>query len=245
MTTTPVPRPASADFVRPRRLYEEVAARLEAEIHSGTYRPGDALPSERDLMNRFGVGRPAVREALFSLQKLGLVAIRQGDRARVTQPTREVVLDAMAGAARHLLSVPDGIRQFQGARAFFEIGLARHAAATAEPSDIAALEQALAANRAALGDQAAFERTDVEFHHAIASIARNPIFEAIHQAMVGWLTEQRHITLRAPRQQELALKAHQQILSAIRDHDPDRAERMMRDHLQQVNKTYWKQRIVP
>lgn len=239
----PVAASEGADFVRRRRLYEEVAAKLEAEICSGLYRVGDALPSERELMGRFGVGRPAVREALFSLQKLGLIAIRHGGRARITQPTRQIVVDALSGAARHLLSEADGVRQFQQARAFFEVGLARVAAECAEPSDISALERALAANRDALGDLGAFERTDVEFHHAIAQIARNPIFEAIHQAMFGWLTEQRHITLGAARQQELAYRAHQQILAAIRDRNPDRAERMMRDHLQQVAKTYWKQRL--
>ena len=238
----PVAVPVSTDFVRRRRLYEEVAAKLEAEIHAGVFRAGDALPSERGLMSRFGVGRPAVRDALFSLQKLGLVEVRHGGRARVTQPTRQVVVDALSGAARHLLSVPDGVRQFQQARVFFETGLARHAAENAGPPDILALDRALAANREALGDLAAFEGTDVEFHHAIALIARNPIFESIHQAMFGWLTEQRHITLGAPRQQELAYRAHQQICAAIRDHDCDRAERMMRDHLQQVAKTYWKER---
>lgn len=245
MTSMPNTKLDSPDHVRRRRLYEEIAAKLEAEIHSGLYAVGDVLPSERELMARFGVGRPAVREALFALQKLGLISVRHGGRARVTQPTRQVVVEALSGAARHLLSAADGVRQFQQARLVFEVGLVRYAAANAGNVDIDALDQALAANKASLGDAAAFERTDVEFHHAIARIAGNPIFEAIHEAMIGWLTEQRHITLKAARQQDLAYRAHQQILAAIRAGDPDRAERMMRDHLQQVAKVYWKQRVGP
>ena len=91
-------------------------------------------------------------------------------------------------------------------------------------------------------DSAAMKLVQNPIHHAIASIARNPIFESIHQVMFAWLTEQRRITLVAPRQQDLALRAHQQIYAAIAAHDPDRAERMMRDHLLQVTKIYWKHR---
>src|SRR5262245_65174847 len=114
--------PAQLGAIRRRRLYEEVAGRLEAMIQEGQYAPGDQLPSERELMKQFGVGRPAVREALFSLQKMGLVAVNSGERARVTQPTPEVVVQSLSGAARHLLSASDGVRHFQEARAFFEVG---------------------------------------------------------------------------------------------------------------------------
>lgn len=54
-----------------RKLADEVRDRLLALIRGGELRPGDRLPSERDLMERFGVGRPAVREALQSLARRG------------------------------------------------------------------------------------------------------------------------------------------------------------------------------
>src|SRR5262247_558023 len=138
--------PVELGAIRRRRLYEEVARRLEAMIQEGRYSPGDQLPSERELMKQFGVGRPAVREALFALQKMGLVAINSGERARVTRPTPKVVFESLAGAARHLLGAPDGVRHFQEARNFFEIGLARHAATYASDTDIAELKTALEAN---------------------------------------------------------------------------------------------------
>jgi GntR family transcriptional repressor for pyruvate dehydrogenase complex len=108
--------PAASATVRRRRLYEDVAIGIENLIREGHVGPGDPLPSERDLMKRFGVGRPAVREALFALSKMGLIAVRNGERARVIQPTAEVVVDSLAGAARHLLAAPGGIRSFQEAR---------------------------------------------------------------------------------------------------------------------------------
>jgi GntR family transcriptional repressor for pyruvate dehydrogenase complex len=242
MTSTPALRrraEAGSDIIRRRRLSDEVVSRLETMIDDGRYPPGEQLPSERDLMQMFGVGRPAVREALFSLQKMGLVAIQAGDRARVTRPTPAIVVESLSGAARHMLAAPDGARNFQDARLFFEVGLARHAARHASEADLAELRRALEANRQTIGDIAQFERTDVAFHYVLAVIPRNPIFTAFHAAMAHWLMEQRHITLSRPGQNQIAYRAHAAITKAILARDPDRAERLMRAHLEQVAEVYW------
>ena len=233
---------APIDTIRRRKLSEDVAARIEAMIVSGDVPAGEPLPSERDLMLRFGVGRPAIREALFSLHKMGLVAVQAGGRARVTVPTPAVLVETLSGPVRHMLASAGGVRSLQDARAFFEIGLARHAAVHATATDLDDLRAALEANRLALGDVAKFEATDVAFHRVLAVIPRNPIFSGFHQAMIGWLTEQRHITLKARGQKDLAFKAHEQITKAIVARDPERAERLMRDHLAEVVKTYWRVR---
>src|SRR3569623_838766 len=89
--------------VRRRRLYEDVASGLEVTIRDGELKPGDALPSERALTGQFGVGRTAVREALFHLLKMGLIELKSGERAKVRHPSPEVVFEGLAGAARHLL----------------------------------------------------------------------------------------------------------------------------------------------
>ena len=226
--------------IRRRKLSEEVALRLEEMIRSGDYQPGDQLPSERDLMKRFGVGRPAVREALFSLQTMGLVAVSSGERARVTRPTPKLVIDSLAGAARLLLSQPDGIRHFQEARTFFEAGLVRYAAAHATDDDLRDLRQALEENRLALGNMKRFEQTDVAFHYVLAVIPRNPIFTAIHAAIAEWLTEQRTITLSGRNAVALqAYQAHAAIYEAIAARDPERSERVLRAHLDQVAALYW------
>lgn len=233
-----IPEPSQA--IPRRKLYEDVAARLEAMIQEGRYAPGDQLPSERDLMKLFGVGRPAVREALFALQKMGLVAVNSGERARVTAPSPKVVFDSLAGTARHLLATADGVRHFQEARTMFEAGLARHAAEHATQTDLRELKSALDANRQALGNVAAFERTDVAFHYLLALIPRNPIFTALHQAIIAWLTEQRTISLQQSGQNLIAYRAHEAIYDAIAARNPDGAERAVRSHLAQVARTYWK-----
>jgi GntR family transcriptional regulator, sialic acid-inducible nan operon repressor len=226
--------------IKRRRLYEDVASGLEQMIRDANFAPGDQLPSERDLMVRFGVGRPAVREALFHLQKMGVIEVRSGERARVTRPTPKVVVDSLAGAARHLLAEPDGVRQFQNARAFFEIGLARYAAEHASAQDLQEFAAALDANRQSIGDIARFERTDMAFHYVLAVIPRNPIFTALHSAIAEWLIEQRRITLSYPGQNEVAYRAHADIYEAIAARDPDRSERVIRSHLDQVSDMYWR-----
>jgi GntR family transcriptional repressor for pyruvate dehydrogenase complex len=231
---------ARSTTIRRRRLYEDVASGLEAMIRDGALSPGDALPSERELTQQFGVGRTAVREALFHLQKLGLIELRSGERAKVTRPTPEVMMEGLAGAARHMLSAPDGVRKFQEARTFFEVGLARHAAKHATAADLRALAAALEANKQSIGDLAKFERTDVAFHYVLAVIPQNPIYIALHSAIAEWLVEQRHVTLAYPGQNQLAYRSHKAIHDAIAAKDPDRAERVIKAHLNQISNAYWR-----
>jgi DNA-binding FadR family transcriptional regulator len=224
-------------IVKQRKLSDEVAAHLERLIRDGELAEADRLPSERDLMRQFGVGRPSIREALLHLSKMGLVEVKSGERARITRPTPQFVIDALAIPARHMMSAPGGIQSFQNARIFFEVGLARNAAANGTDEDIARLEEALAANRDSIGDLKRFERTDVDFHYVLAVMTRNPIFTAIHAALADWLLEQRSKTLAAGEDVK-AYEAHRAIFEAISARDPDRAEAAMRDHLEYVARRY-------
>lgn len=224
------------------KLYEQVSERLERRIRDQDVAPGQELPSERELMKEFGVGRPAVREALFNLQNMGLVELKAGARAKVAAPDAKAVVGSLGGSARYLISAPDGMRHFQEARTFFECGLARDAAARAGEDDISALRAALDANRESIGDVRRFEQTDVAFHYAIATIPKNPIYAVMHQAIIEWLMEQRHITLSYPGQNRIAYEAHAAIFEAIAAGDPERAAAVMREHLEQVARLYWQVR---
>ena len=223
--------------VRRRRLSEEVANQLEQLIHDGDYSPADQLPSERELMRQFGVGRPAIREALFHLGHMGLIEVRSGERARVTRPTPEFVISALSGSARHMLASPGGVQDFQSARIFFETGLARHAALHATADELAEFEAALEQNRQSIGDLKRFQRTDVAFHYVLALIPRNPIFTAIHDALAEWLLEQRRTTL-APGEDVKAYDAHVKIFDGVSSGDADRSEAAMREHLEYVARRY-------
>jgi DNA-binding FadR family transcriptional regulator len=239
-------KPASLDAllavqpVERRKVSDEVTLRLEAMIRDGSLAEGDTLPAERDLMRTFGVGRPAVREALFRLKRMGLVELRNGERARVSRPTPRILLDELSGAARLLLSQPRGNEHFQEARALFEIGIAEQAARVRRAADVETLRAALAANEAAIGDRDRFGETDVAFHFAIAQITGNPIFVAIHQSIDSWLTEQRVVALHVERADRTAYAGHRRIFQAIEDGDAVAAAEAMRRHLREVAALYWK-----
>jgi len=190
-------------------------------------------------MLHFGVGRPAIREALFALNRMGLVVVANGERPRVSSPTPAQLLGELGGAARLMLAKPEGIQHFQKARTLFEAALAEEAARLASPDDIAALEAALAANAAALGSDSRFVKTDVAFHLAIAVVPRNPIYIALHEAIVDWLEDQRSVALRQTGTDVLALTAHRSICEAIRSHDPAAAGLAMRRHLGEITDRYW------
>jgi GntR family transcriptional repressor for pyruvate dehydrogenase complex len=224
------------------RLFEQIADNLERRIRAQDFPAGEELPSERDLMREFGVGRTAVREALFHLQRMGLVQLRAGARARVATPNADAVMTSLAGSARYLLSAPGGMRHFQDARLLFETALVRDVAANATDDDIRALGQALEANRQSVGDIRRFEETDVAFHYAIAVIPKNPIYASLHSAIIEWLVDQRHVTLSYPGQNRVAYEAHAGIFDAIAARDPEGAAGHMKSHLEQVAALYWQVR---
>jgi DNA-binding FadR family transcriptional regulator len=225
--------------IRRRKLYEEAALRIEEMIRAGRYSPGDQLPSEREIMEELGVGRSTVREAMLSLQKMGLATVKSGERARVTAPTAQVLVRELSGAARLLLAQSGGVQRFQEARALFEVGLARLAAQRATAEDLTRLAAALEANRLAMSDWREFMTTDVAFHYVIATIPRNTIFTSLYNAVVEWLTEQREISGRASKSAMLAYAAHKRIYDAIAAGDAIGAQTAMQDHLDQVAKLYW------
>ena len=139
-----------------------------------------------------------------------------------------------------MLSKPEGVHHFQEARTLFESALAEEAARVATRADVLALERALQANRQAIGEPVRFQQTDVAFHLAIASIPRNPIYLALHEAIVEWLNEQRSVSLRRLGVDELAYASHRKLYEAIRDNDPDRARLAMRVHLTEISQHYWR-----
>src|SRR5215475_11264578 len=161
-----------AEAIQRRKLYQDVLERLMQRIGSGAILPGAQLPSERELMEEYGVGRPAVREALQTLERSGIVEILHGERARVVVPTAERLVAQIAGGAMHLLrSQPDSLEHLKDARLFLETGTARMAAERATDEQVAGLRLAIARQRAAMADVDQFLERDMAFHREIASIS--------------------------------------------------------------------------
>lgn len=228
-----------SEIIQRRKLYHEVMDRLMERISSGAVPPGAHLPSERELMELYGVGRPAVREALQAMERSGIVEIAHGERARVVVPTAERLISQIAGGAMHLLRTkPDMLLHLKEARVFLEVSTARMAAERATSEQIVQLQLQITQHRASISNLEQFIDRDMEFHRAIADIGGNPIFPAIVESMFRWARDYYQTMVRAPGAEELTLTEHQRIVDAIAQHDGDAAEQAMSRHLNRANELY-------
>lgn len=224
-----------------RKLSDEVFDRLENMITSGELTPGDEMPSERVLMERFGVGRPAIREAMQSLAKMGLVSISHGERAKVLKLTARSIFQQVDPTAKIMLAQSiDSLEHLKNARIFFERGIAREAALKATPQDVADLKAIVDRQRASLGEADAFISADMDFHIRIAKISGNPIFVGLSEAMLAWLREYHTHMLIWTGKENFTLVEHEEILDRIAANDADGAEGAMLHHLERSRDLYTK-----
>lgn len=222
----------SDEKITRRKLSDQVHDRLRAMLAAGELQPGDTLPSERSLMERFGVGRPAVREALQALHNRGLITINHGERSRVNQIDADTVLTQTDELARLVLSAaPANLGHLREARRMFELGMVRQAALRANADDIADLRALVEAQRAQLGQAQAFIAADMDFHMRLAAITGNPIIDSVSRAMLGWLFEYHTALLHWSGNEETTLAEHARIVDRIEAGDADGAVAEMARHM--------------
>ncbi|WP_321790576.1 transcriptional regulator NanR [Burkholderia pyrrocinia] len=230
-----------AEIIQRRKLYQEVLDRLMERIKSGEIAPGDQLPSERELMEAYSVGRPAIREALQTLERSGIVEIAHGERARVVVPTAQRLTAQIATGAMHLLRAqPDMLEHLKAARLFLETGTARMAAERATEEDVARLRARVEQQRAAMLNFERFLECDMAFHREIALITGNPIFTSVVESVFTWASEHYRSMVRAPGAEALTIAEHHRIVDAIANHDGDAAAQAMHAHLSRANELYGK-----
>lgn len=224
---------------RKKNLSHDIRERLLALLEDEACVPGAALPSERELMAQFGVGRPVVREAMQSLQVMGLVEIRHGERAKVAEPSIGKMVEQFSGTMRHLLASSSAdLEHLKAARFAFEKAMAQDAARMRTTSDIDRMRRTIEAQAAAMSDQTTFLAHDREFHRAIASVGGNPIYTALAEAMFDWLADFHADTVIQPGREQLTIDEHLEILDAIEAKSAPRAAKAMHDHLTRANVLY-------
>jgi GntR family transcriptional regulator, sialic acid-inducible nan operon repressor len=221
-----------------RKRSHEIADLIRGTIASGEFPVGGKLPSEKELADRFGAGRPSVREALFYLQQEGLVDVSSGTRAQVTAPNPSFLTEQLAGLVSKTVEQGEGQAYMDQARLLFEAGVAWQAAQSATDEDIVRLKARLDANVAALGDTQETIRTDVAFHYELTAITRNPIFAAVHDVMANWLIDQRTTTVHMPGAETLSIRDHTAIYEAVAARDAMRAFHEMNGHLRLIRQLY-------
>lgn len=222
-----------------RKLSDEVLERLKRLIVEGDKKPGDHMPSERELMDRFGVGRPAIREALQALATMGLVEINHGERARVLDLTPSAIIHQVDQSAHIMLArSPGSLEHLKNARIFFERGMAREAARRITKKQVAELRETVNDQRQFLGKADMFIAADMRFHTQIAAISGNPIFIGVSEAMLGWLKVYHNEMLIWSGKENFTLREHEDIVDRLEAHDVDGAEDAMVKHLERSRALY-------
>jgi GntR family transcriptional repressor for pyruvate dehydrogenase complex len=213
-----------------KRLYQQVADDVEVAILNGTYPHDCKLPSEQELADEYGVSRNVIREALKRLNERGLVFIKTGSGTYVRQPSTKPVSDAL-----HRLLIYSNnsvsIAHFYEIRRMIEPEVARLAALHATEDDLKAIQSAYDRMDKNRDNREAWTQADLQFHLAIAGATKNPLIQSILNPLNEPLLKVIEAGLEEPSGVDAGLSAHREIISAIEDHDPERASQAMLDHL--------------
>jgi len=214
--------------VVPRRgAVADVQARLQARIAAGEYKADERLPSESELCKAFGVSRPVIREALMSLQALGLTTSQPGIGTFVVSDRVRIPLVLGRYSPAHVREV----------RRCIEIPAARLAAERRTDRDVGELAATLARMDDA-DDPTRRTLLDASFHVAIARSSGNPLIVKLVEDLRTVLEEHSLAAARRPYRRRAAADEHRSIYDAIVERDPDAAAVAMEAHLAGAERSF-------
>jgi DNA-binding FadR family transcriptional regulator len=227
-------RGAQADMfgkVSVGRISETIVEQVRQLMRQGQLRPGDRLPAERDLCERFGVSRVTVREALRMLESSGLVEIRVGARggAFVTAPTSDHIGDGLADMlSLSVISAADVTE----VRLILEVGIVPLLCERATEEDLDDLDRMCEAARDALRSGDYSMEMSAEFHVRVARATHNPALALLVESFRGpILMSLEEARATAPEMGKLGTEEHEHFVAAVRKRDVRKAMRIMGDHL--------------
>jgi GntR family transcriptional repressor for pyruvate dehydrogenase complex len=231
--------------VRRSRISQQIVVQLCQMIRQGQLRPGDRLPSERDLSEQLHVSRASLREALRALEIAGIVAIKQGGGTYI----REVFDDGILSPLSLVLDAStDLVGNLWEVRSIFEPAVASRAAIRAQPDDLASLDEIVEEQRRFLEREMpneAWLESDRAFHVAVARASRNEVSVRVIRLINELLQDgRRHFATRADRR-ERAYIWHQEIVVNIREGNPQMARDAMLGHLREVEEVIVGEVIAP
>ena len=213
------------------RVFTRVAEQLQTHILT-QLKPGDMLPPERELVRRFGVSRSSIRDAIRSLEAVGLLEPRQG----IGTVVRDLSSGAVVGPLAGVLLRKHEINELLDVRMIIEPALARRAALHAAAGHIAEMQAILnrQQEKIRLGEPATEE--DAAFHYTIALAAHNSVMLKLTHVLMDSLREMRERSLQVGDRQIKSLAGHHRILTALKQGDAAAAEAAMRRHLSEIEK---------
>ena len=219
---------------RVNRISQNIVEQIRGTIISGRLKPGDRLPSEKDLAAEFGVSKASLREALRALEALGMLEVKQGmgGGAFVTKVDLETARNNMFN---YIFFQNPSIGEFTQLRTFIEPPVAEIAARKCSQADLDYLEDNLNRTRELMDSGPFYYELDTKFHHKIAEISGNRLICFVIDSLKNAIVQ---IKLELDLDRDFSIqvyKAHMRLFDAIRKRDPKQAHEEMRRHILEVD----------
>jgi DNA-binding FadR family transcriptional regulator len=228
----------SADGRRTQKTSELIAVDLASYIVSAELAEGDMLPNEKEMAEQLHVGRTTLREALRLLESRGVLTIRSGPRGgpvvrrpRTTDFSSSLELVLQFERA----TLADVLR----ARLILEPMMVRLAADAITAPQLAELQETVDAMRANRESQRVFLEQSSRFFKIIGEACRSVVLRLFVDAISAMAADAIPRVEYTSTRREAVAEAHLRVLSALRAHDPDRAEREMLVHVEE-GIAFWK-----
>jgi GntR family transcriptional repressor for pyruvate dehydrogenase complex len=215
---------------RTEKVAESIAREILRDIQKHHLAPGATLPAENAMLERFGIGRGSLREALRILEVNGLVTLKPGPHGGpVVAPHDPRSFGQMM--TLHLQSLGATFRQLLEARVEYETLLARKAAEQADDIAGQIVRAAMDAAGQVSSEDPEYASAAGSFHRAIGQASGNPVLALASESIYAIWTVRVTEVLYLPEDRLLVSEQHDAIARAIEKHDARRAERLMRDHM--------------
>ncbi|MFP7170348.1 FadR/GntR family transcriptional regulator [Terribacillus sp. FSL K6-0262] len=222
-----------------KRLYIQIYEQIVEQMKSGAFKIGDKLPSERELCEQFGVSRAPVRQALSALEMNGFTFSRQGEGVYIKSlPADEVLSPAFLKNVS-----PEDIVE---ARMNIEPLIVRFAAMRATKEDLAELNETIQQMEQETNEGVYVPETDEKLHNGIAKASHNDLFIQFMATISNAMKQQqmwtfiRDRTVTRPDFRSVNFHEHKNLIEAIEDHDEEKAESLMKLHMDNLYERYWK-----
>jgi GntR family transcriptional repressor for pyruvate dehydrogenase complex len=218
--------------VKKVRVYEEIVEQLKRYFEQGNLKPGERLPSERDLAEMFNCSRVSVRQALTILEAQGLVVRKVGGGTyKADEDDFELSqLVSLLMPEREEDAIDDPLE----VRRLMEPQIARLAAVRATEEDIALMEDCLRLQKEKVERGQLIIHEDSQFHYAIARATKNGIIIRLGEAINDMIWETRQKSIMAEQGARRSLEGHYLIFEAIKNKDGEGASKAMEEHLGEV-----------
>jgi GntR family transcriptional repressor for pyruvate dehydrogenase complex len=218
--------------IRKSTLVNRVTNELRNMILSEEVKPGDFLPTRKELADQFGVGLSTVHEAIQALTAVGMLESRPGKGTWV----RDDVMDTLIHPAAVETRLGEmNARQVYEARFVIEVALTEMAAQRATSEDIERIWSAMRKMEATVEDNVAFVEADLEFHLAVARAGRNELLEQFYHLSRKLISEVIGEILKLPDVKEDSISVQRAIAQAIERGDPGEARQAAIAHMEYVN----------